>query len=178
MLSHTAPHAWLKERGVFVHHVALKPMKHRRKAQETQCDTCGQHVTGEAQGWEKPRKRSVQTGLCARSPALEAPHPPTQPADLQPQVQPDTSPSKEGGAVGATHAQPSTGTCCAQACALDPTAGVVNKDVGMQDKAGCSGGAKVDGAEQPSHLPCARLPLPLSLPGDAVAQWLVLALCC
>lgn len=84
MLSHTAPPAWLKERGVFVRHVALKPMKHRRKAQETQCDTCGQHVTGEARGWEKPRKRSVQTGLCAHSPALGAPHPPTQPADLQP----------------------------------------------------------------------------------------------
>lgn len=37
--------------------------------------------------------------------------------------------------------------------------------MGMQDKAGCSGGAQGDGAEQPSHLPCVRLPL--TLPGTA-----------
>lgn len=35
----------------------------------------------------------------------------------------------------------------------------------MQDKAGCSGGAQGDGAEQPSHLP--RVSLPLPLPGTA-----------
>lgn len=37
--------------------------------------------------------------------------------------------------------------------------------MGMQDKAGCSGGAQGDGAEQPSHLLCVRLPL--TLPGTA-----------
>lgn len=37
----------------------------------------------------------------------------------------------------------------------------------MQDKAGCSGGAQADGAEQSSHLPRVLFPLPLSLPGTA-----------
>lgn len=43
---------------------------------------------------------------------------------VQPQVEPDSSPSREGGAAGPTRALPSPGTCCAQPCALAPSAGV------------------------------------------------------
>lgn len=55
-------------------HCMNRDVKQEDSTRDTAGDTCGQHVTGEAEEWEKPRKRSVQTGVCARAPALGAQH--------------------------------------------------------------------------------------------------------
>ena len=77
---------------------------------------------------------------------------------------------------GGTCAQPSTGACCSQPSSPDPLGWGRQARTGlwlrgMQDRAGCNGGAQGDRAKQPSHLPCIQLaqslPLPLPLPGTA-----------
>lgn len=54
-------------------------VKQEDSTRDTAGDTCGQHVTGEEGEWEKLRKRSVQTGVCACAPTLGAQHTPIWP---------------------------------------------------------------------------------------------------